>query len=37
MVKEEKKPKKEMWPKFPPWEHVDYKDQIEEYFKLLKR
>jgi hypothetical protein len=32
MVKEEKKPRKETWLEFPPWEHVYYKDQIEEYF-----
>jgi hypothetical protein len=37
MVKEKKKPKKETWPKFPPWEGVDYKDQIVKYFKTIKR
>jgi hypothetical protein len=37
MVKEEGKPTNEMWPEFPPWEHVEYKDQIEEYFKIVKR
>ncbi len=37
MVKEEKKPRKKTWLEFPPWEHVDYKDQIEEYFKIVKR
>ncbi len=26
-----------MWPKFSPWEHVDYKDQIEEYFKTIRK
>jgi len=31
------KPKKEMWPKFPPWEHADYKDQIKKYFKTIRR
>ncbi len=37
MVKEKKNPRKETWPKFPPWEHVDYKDQTEEYFKTIRR
>jgi len=26
-----------MWLEFLPWEHVDYKNQIEEYFKTIKR
>ncbi len=26
-----------MWLEFPPWEHVDYKDQTKAYFKTLKR
>ncbi len=26
-----------MWLEFPPWEHVDYKDQTKAYFKTFKR
>ncbi len=26
-----------MWLEFPPWEHVDCKDQTQEYFKTIKR
>jgi hypothetical protein len=38
MVKEERKFKKvDMWPKFPPWEPVDYKNQIKHYFKTIRR
>jgi len=37
MVKEEKKLRKETWLEFPPWEHVYYKDQIEEYFQIVRR
>jgi hypothetical protein len=33
MVKEEKKPSKvEMWLEFPPWEDVEYKDTLFQYF-----
>jgi hypothetical protein len=38
MVKEERKPRKvDMWPKFPPWEHVEYKNQTKHYFKIVRR
>jgi len=37
MVKEKEKPRRKMWLEFPPWEHVDYKDQTEEYFKTVRR
>jgi hypothetical protein len=37
MVKEKEKPRRKMWLQFPPWEHVDYKNQTEEYFKIVKR
>lgn len=32
-MKVERKMKKEASFEFLPWDHVDYKDQIEEYFK----
>jgi hypothetical protein len=37
MVKVEKKMKKEVCLKFLPWNHVEYKSQIEEYFKIVKK
>jgi hypothetical protein len=37
MVKEKEKPKRIMWLEFPSWEHVDYKYQTKEYFKIVKR
>jgi hypothetical protein len=37
MVKEKEKPRRKMWLEFPPWEHVNYKGQIEEYLKTVRR
>jgi hypothetical protein len=37
MVHEKEKPRRKMWLEFPPWEHVDYKDQTKAYFKTFKR
>jgi hypothetical protein len=36
MVKEEKKFKREMWPKFSPWEHINYKQYTYHYFKIVE-
>lgn len=36
-MKVEKKVKREAFFEFPPWDHVDYKDQIEEYFKIVRK
>jgi hypothetical protein len=36
MVKEEKKPRKETWLEFSPWEHVDYKKTQRNISRLLK-
>jgi hypothetical protein len=38
MGKEEKKPKKEnLYPKFPAWAPIEYKDQIEHYFMTIRK
>ncbi len=37
MVKAKKKMKKEVCSKFPPWDHVEYKNQTKEYFKTIKK
>jgi hypothetical protein len=37
MVKVKKKMKKEVCFEFQPWDHVEYKSQIEEYFKTIKK
>jgi hypothetical protein len=36
-MKVEKKVKREASFEFPPWDHVDYKDQIEKYFKIVRK
>jgi hypothetical protein len=36
-MKVEKKVKREASFEFPPWDHIDYKDQIEEYFKTVRK
>jgi hypothetical protein len=36
-MKVEKKVKKEASFEFPPWDHINYKDQIEEYFKTIRK
>jgi hypothetical protein len=36
-MKVEKKVKREAFFEFPPWDHVDHKDQIEEYFKTVRK
>jgi hypothetical protein len=38
MGKEKKKPKKEnLYLEFPPWMPIEYKDQIEHYFTIVRR
>lgn len=36
-MKVEKKMKREASYEFFPWDRVDYKDQIEEYFKIVRK
>jgi hypothetical protein len=36
MVKEEKKWISELDLEFPPWEHANFKDQAEHYFKIVR-
>ncbi len=37
MGKVDRKLKREMNFEFPPWDYVPYKNQIEEYFKIIRK
>jgi hypothetical protein len=37
MVNEKEKPRRKMWLEFPPWEHIDYKNQTKVYFKTIRK